>query len=178
MTGRIRILVLTLLAFSLVGCVKFGGGSSSAGLVRNKRIVLLRKGPNCYGAFIPTSQHIMPDKLKYRWYYRTDGKGTFKRSEAAEYKSGSGVGVDDSHVPWLMARFGELGVGWSCHQVGEGHVYYSKFSNDPVSLDDERICITKETNIEKIDATDPKWVYKASPADPGIRANGEKVSKP
>lgn len=143
--------------------------------IHNGQIVLLRKGTNCYGVFIPIRQRMQPEQLQCTWYYRTDGKGTFKSSESAQYKSGSGGDGSDSATPYGELRFGPFSLGWSGNEDGQGYIYYSHFEGESVSPNDERICVTNETDIEKIDATDPKWVYKGSPTDPGIRANGQKI---
>jgi hypothetical protein len=152
------------------GCsINFAGHTNWVGdKVPNGQIILVRKGASSYGAFIPTSQRMGPDRVKFAWYYREDGKGTFKPTQSAQYKTGTGVGVPDGSVPWLMVRFGPFSVGWSGHQDGEGSLYYSRIEGQAVLPDDVRICVTAETDIRKIDAADPKWVYKGSPTDPGI----------
>jgi len=145
--------------------------------IRSGQIVLLRKGAKNYGAFIPTSQSMVPEQLRFTWYYRTDGNGTFKPTETARYRSGSGPVGQDRSVPYNVAQFGPFSLGWSGHDDRQGYIYYRHFEGDVVSPDDDLICVTEETDITRIDATDPKWVYKGSPTDPGIRANGQKVSK-
>ena len=170
--------VLILIVFFVTGC-----GSTVFHDVTiekpicNRQIVLMRKGSNCYGAFIPTNQTLNPIGVKYTWYYRKDGKGTFKQSDKTHYKTGVKSLSSDKLVPFFYTSFGPFGFRWSGNEEGKGWIWYSHTEGEPVSPDNVMICITNETNIEKINATDPKWIYKGSPSDPGIRANGKKVSK-
>jgi hypothetical protein len=186
MVRIVRLLVLTFLLVAVTGCAihwqmhashhKKKINHFSAGLLHRKQIVLLRKGPKCYGAFIAGDQISDPDNIEFKWYFRTDGKGSFKRSEMAKYKSGTGVLEGDDDVPWGVAHFGPFKMGWSGCQNGSGWIYYPKFPEETVLPNDVRICLTKERDLGKINATDLKWVYKAYSDDPGIRANGKKVS--
>jgi len=176
-------LVISLFAILLVaGCTIGPRQSAVTTPIRNGQIVLLRKGSRNYGAFIPTSQHMVPEKLEFRWYYRTDGKGTFKPNEAAHFESGTGGCGSDSSVPYSdtitiinVAQFGPFSLGWSGIDDRQGYIYYGDFEHEAVSPNDELICVTEETDITRIDATSPRWVYKGSPTDPGIRANGQRA---
>jgi hypothetical protein len=163
-----RCSLMLLLVLYVAGCTLGPRYNSVSTKVHDGQIVLLRKGAGTYGAFIPKSQRMSPEQVKFAWYYREDGKGTFPPSQAGQYKTGTGVGVPDGSVPYMMARFGPFSLGWSGHEDGEGGLYYSHFGGETVAPDDVRICVTGETDIRKIDATDPKWIYKGSPTDPGI----------
>ncbi len=133
-------------------------------------IVLVRKGA-AYGAFIPRNQKMTPETVEYDWYYRTDGKGTFKAAESPSFKSGKGGGVEGVGI--LDIKFGPFSIWWTGHTTGKGFIYYDRSPDQRVRPDGLRICVTGETDMETIDATDSKWVYKGSPSDPGHRL-GEK----
>jgi len=162
------LITMTVLALLTSGC-RFGGRDNAVStMVDDGQIVLVRQGANTYGAMVAAKQRMSPDRLEFKWYYRTDGKGTFKRSEAGVYGSGTGTGVPESSVPYLMARFGPFSAGWSGHTDGQGYLYYTRFEGEAVSSSDTRICVTNETDIEKIDATDHRWIYRGSPTDIGV----------
>jgi len=95
------------------------------------------------------------DRLDYEWFYRTDGKGTFGKKEPNSFQAGKSSGD--------AIEFGPFRVSWSC----KGFLYYSRFPGAKVQPGDLKICVTNETDIEKIDAADKKWKYKGSPIDPG-----------
>lgn len=153
---------------------KISVAADPAGL---KSVILLRKGSRNYGVLIPLAfQGDDFETISYRWYYRTDGKGTFKRSDAARYKSGTGVVKYEGEFPWYTGRFGPFELGWSGRGNKSGWIYYPRLDERKASSDKVRICITEEKNLEKINATDRKWVYKGSVDDLGIRANGKKVT--
>jgi len=137
-------------------------------------VVVLAKRGKSYGALIPRKQRLLPDSLEYEWYYRSDGKGTFRLQERGSFRQGVGRGIPDRSKPGLAIRFGPFFIGWSGHTDGEGFLYYDRCAGERVSPDDLRLCVTKETDIQRIDATDPKWLYKASPVDPGVRASRHK----
>lgn len=124
-------------------------------------IVLLKRG-SAIGIIVPTRQTSEPERIAYDWYYRTDGGGTFRAQDAGKYRRG--------HVERAKeVRFGPFSVSWSVHSDGSGYLYYDKFGGSTVAPDDVRICVTHETDLERINAYDPRWVFKGSPTDPGIR---------
>lgn len=130
-------------------------------LVADGQVVLVNKG-STHGAFILRNQAVYRDpsleEVEYEWWYRTDGKGTFRRTESRDYRHGSGR---DSHI-----QFGPFAIMWSSKSVGKGRIYYEHFAGDrgitPLSV---RICVSDESDIEAVDCTDDRWVYKASPID-------------
>lgn len=134
------------------------------------RIVLAKKG-TALGAFVCRNQMMQPEGLIYDWYYRTDGKGTFRRSESGSFNKGFGTlsQHNQSGRPFKGLEFGPFSIGWSCPADGEGRLFYHHPDRETLTADSLRICITSETDIEKIDAADAKWLYKATPNDPGIR---------
>ncbi|MHB1001572.1 MAG: hypothetical protein ACYC27_20215 [Armatimonadota bacterium] len=152
------ILVLLISIILLGGCTR----SAIESPVNNGDIVLVKKG-NIYGAFIPGNQEMEPETLDYDWYYRTDGKGTFRSSESSEFKHGNGKGAP--------IKFGAFTIGWSGNMKGKGFIYYKHENGGRVSPDDIRICVTGETDIEKIDAADGRWLYRASTTDRGVKGN-------
>lgn len=129
--------------------------------IRDGEIVLLMKGQTA-GALIPTKQTTTPERISYDWYYRTDGGGTFRPADERKYRSGHTR--DAKNI-----SFGPFSVGWSGHDEGSGYFYYEHFPGSPVSKNDIRICVTHERDLARIDVLDPKWVFKASPSDPGLR---------
>jgi hypothetical protein len=168
--------------------------------VPNGTIVLLKKG-NTYGAFVPYNQQpsigVLPGRslppptpfrlakppkplrLEYAWYYRSDGKGTFRGAERGRFDSGYAKKPKQKELPpWYLIGFGPFSVGWEGVAEGYGWLYYPRFSNQKVMPGDQLMCVTKETDISKINATDPKWIYKGSPTDLGIHADGSKVKGP
>jgi hypothetical protein len=136
--------------------------------VRDGAVVLVKKG-NCYGAFIPRGQHVRPEGLAFGWYYRTDGKGVFTAMASTAVRSGRGSGIVVKGEVGQFIRFGPFSVPWSAHGDGEGYLYYQHYEGEKVAPGDQMLCVTNETDIAKIDATDPKWVYKGAPTDPGMR---------
>jgi hypothetical protein len=67
--------------------------------------------------------------------------------------------------------FGPFSIGWSGHTDGEGYIYYEHFAGEKIEPDCVRVCVTGERDITKIDAADPKWLYKGSPSDSGVRGH-------
>ena len=134
-------------------------------------VVLVRKAGN-FGAFIPYNQQMHPEQLSYQWYYRLDGKGRFD-------SIGTMTGVDSTGDtsfkiplthggfgnPFGNIKFGPFEVEWSGMSQGEGHIYYPHLPGEQILPQDIKICITQETSIVNLDASDPKWKYKASIGD-------------
>jgi len=159
-------------------------------------VVLVKKG-NAYGAFILRHQQPGPEmvtgsgpppaaptqlvpraseRVEYTWYFRSDGRGTFQPSEERRVERGYAKKAARTNMPPFRAiRFGPFSVGWSSASPGYGWLYYPRFNDEEVLRDDQRFCVTGETDITRIDARDHRWVYKGSPADPGVYADGSKV---
>ncbi len=129
--------------------------------VADGEIVLVKKGI-VYGAFIVWNKSVGHDpgteEVEYKWWYRVDGKGTFTEAESRSFRSGTGKGRS-------TIEFGPFSIMWSSRGPGQSSIYYDHFAGDMISRKSLRICVTNETNIETINATDEKWVYKASPID-------------
>jgi hypothetical protein len=129
--------------------------------VEDGEVILLMKG-DALGAVILTKQTMDPERVSYDWCYRTDGNSTFRAQDARHYRSG--------HVSNATEiSFGRFSVSWSGHDNGSGYLYYQHFPGQPVAGDDLRICVTHRRNLEQIDARDPRWLFKGSPSDPGVR---------
>ncbi len=133
-------------------------------------VVLLRKGDQ-YGAFTLTAQNQSAETVTYKWYYRSDGQGTFAATD--EY-------VQTGTASGPPIAFGPFSVGWSIHTSDSGWLYYDKMPGDKNSSDDLRICVTDQTDISKIDARDPTLIYKVSIIDAGIPGGsiGHDTSRP
>jgi hypothetical protein len=128
----------------------------------------LVKTTGCLGAFIPTTQTIA--SIKYIWYYRTDGSGIFTVGDAA-VQHGEGEFARGTVPPVAKIGFGPFKFGWSEGDLGTGWLYYNTTALSPLPPDGARLCLTTETDITKIDATDRKWTYKAFAGDDGEPAN-------
>ncbi len=128
--------------------------------VEDGEVVLLARG-NAIAAVILTQQTLEPERVSYDWFYRTDGGSTFRVQDAGRFLSGQ---VSDA----TKIGFGPFSLGWSGHSDGSGYLYYEHFPGYPIAKDDTRICVTHRRDLERIDAFDPRWLFKASPSDPGI----------
>lgn len=174
--SRVLSVTLSILISLTIGGCTTGGGSSATPSVPDGRVVLVKKGA-VFGALILRNQCMTDqEKGEYEWYYRTDGKGTFSRKERNSFRHGFGkVSGRDAPGPHNESiTFGPFVVGWSGHMEGAGWLYYGRFPNEKIADDDVRICITSETSVEKVNATDSKWIYKGSPSDPGITAGSHR----
>lgn len=146
--------------------------------VSDGRIVLVKSG-RALGAMILRGQPQPSrnggidrhDDLVWEWYYRTDGKGTFKASESGLYHHGKG-----SQFNWeSQIEFGPFRLGWSSCTKGQGWILYDEFPQLRTPPNHTVICATSHTDVTKIDAASSKWIYKANQADPGVHADGSKV---
>lgn len=128
-------------------------------------IVLVKRG-RALGALILKNQKLTPAHTDFVWCYRADGKGTFRKRDIGLFRTGSG---SSSSKARLMERlkFGPFSVVWYSSEDGKGVVSYAEYPGGAMTNRDTLICPTNETDIKKIDATDPKWLYKASLDDPG-----------
>ena len=133
-----------------------GVSSAVEHLVSDGSIVLVKKG-RAYGAFILHKQEVTSTQIEYDWYYRTDGNGTFRSEDSDSLHAGTAVSD--------RIRFGPFVIGSSQASAGKGYIYYERFLGCKVGPDDMRICVTREGDIQGIDATDSRWLYKASPTD-------------
>ena len=125
--------------------------------IPNGKVVLVRLGDS-YGAFILTNQFLNPERMEFTWYLRTDGKSVFDAQDPSVTKgSGSGSKI----------RFGPFNVSWSGAGDGQGWICYRHFAGEAIASNSVRICVTDLGTINTINASDPKWIYKGSPADTG-----------
>ena len=60
--------------------------------IQNSKIILVKKG-KIIGAFIVKQGNINNKRVAFDWYYRTDGKGVFKKAESKQFYSGKGVSI-------------------------------------------------------------------------------------
>jgi hypothetical protein len=129
---------------------------------RSGVVVLVRRVPPgsehaIYGAMILTSQSSQPERVSYRWYLRSDGFGLLDPDDPAVR---SGEERDQKRL-----EFGPFRISWSGSAEGAGYVYYDNFAHMPAEKDTTYICVTAEEDVSGINAADPKWVYRFSPAE-------------
>jgi hypothetical protein len=139
-----------------------GISSAVPGPVPSGVIVLVRRVPPeseqvSYGAFILTSQTLDPERVSYRWYLRTDGSGVLDPKDSGVR---SGEERDQKDV-----TFGPFKISWSGSAEGAGFIYYDKFAEMPAAQNTTYICVTGEKDLSGINAADPRWGYKFSPAE-------------
>lgn len=142
--------------------------------IADKNIVLLKQG-NAYGALIFNNQAgynpVNGENFDCTFYYRDDGQGTFNNKDINVHCKEFHFSKDHKYD---TLTFGPFNVRYYTHFCGIGVIIYEYGSRVPISEikpDALRICITDERDISKIDATDTKWIYKASPVDwEGVRA--------
>jgi len=162
-------LAVFLILVYILGC----SGGRDLGVetpVPDGTIVLVKKG-DALGAFVLKNQVLDSNEAaEYTWYYRTDGQATFLSDEAHLFQQGEGKTseVRRSDRPFTHIEFGPFLIGWSGKRKGEGWIYYERFAGEAVAPGDLLICVTDETDIEKINAKEGRWIYKGSPTDPGI----------
>lgn len=133
--------------------------------IADGRIILVKRGKNL-GALILRNQQVRPTHADFTWYCRTDGKGTFRKCDAGLFQTSHGSSGRNTS-PVQDFSFGPFSVKWSATDAGKGVVAYPKYPEGAMSTSNTLICPTNETDIEKIDATDPKWLYKAYVDDKG-----------
>jgi hypothetical protein len=142
--------------------------------IPDRRIVLVKKGTTL-GAFILRNQNTAPDRLIFDWYYRNDGKGTFRPGEAKSFVMGKGSKTAIKYGPFNAVKFGSFNITWYGNSPGMGTLVYQRYPGEAISSDDTRICPTIETDITKVDAADNKWIYKGSSTDHGVHADGKAI---
>jgi hypothetical protein len=120
--------------------------------ISDNRLVLVKK-KNIYGAIVLVQQSLSTGNAKYKWWYRTDGKGDFASSET---KSGTDICNDFDEI-----TFGPFNITWSPNEDGKGFIYYECISDKMIPDKDFSICLTNKTGIEGINATDAIWKFKA-----------------
>ena len=133
--------------------------------ITDGRIMLVKRG-RALDALILRNQKLQPAHTDFVWYYRNDGKGTFRKRDVGLFRTGSGSSRSKARLMEQL-KFGPFSVVWCSTEDGKGMVAYAELPGGAMTTGDTLICPTTETDIEKIDATDPKWVYRASVGDPG-----------
>ena len=139
-----------------------GISSAVPGPVPSGVIVFVRRVPPdlqqvSYGAFILTSQTSDPERVSYRWYFRSDASGVLDSKDGVVR---SGEEHDQKEV-----KFGPFKISWSGSSEGAGYVYYDNFADMPADRHTTYLCVTTEKDLNGINAADPRWVYKFSPAE-------------
>jgi len=149
--------LLLIAAFGQISCDRLHNGQSSAyeSPVPDGCIVLVREGSR-RGAFILTNQHTTPETTDVHWYARTDAGGSFVPPDPS-IATGKSVGVAKVSFPGFT-------VDWSIAEDGKGWVYFSVLPTDTKSAPQYEMCVTDETDIARIDANDPKWIYRERPS--------------
>jgi hypothetical protein len=137
------------------GCHDPNQGQSSANEVpiADGDIILLRRG-NEVAAVILRNERVVPEKMDFTWYYRSDGRGTFAPGDpAVSTGTVSNAGI---------ISFRTFSAEWSTAGTGMGWVY---FSTGPTEFKtaDYLMCVTTQTNLATMDATDKKWEYRGRP---------------
>ena len=119
----------------------------SAGPIPDSIIILVRKDESV-GAFIPTSQTIVPEQVTYEWLYRTDGKHGLSARDPA-VKSGRATATS--------ITFGPFSIEWSGSDKGWGWVYYDD-ADDP-----QQLCVTGRQSFIGLNPDDEKWDFRPHP---------------
>jgi hypothetical protein len=121
-------------------------------------VLLLRK-KHAFGAIILDRQREFPQQVDFTWYYRDDG-GSILDPHEPNVLTGQGHSRG-SGMPEI--RFGSFAVGWSVAATGLGYVYYERLANDPPQPDELEIAVTSISDLNGVDANDPRWAYRAAP---------------
>ncbi len=132
----------------------------------DKNIVLLKKG-KAYGALIFNNQNSDNNGSLYdcTFYYREDGQGTFSKKDVNTHWKEFKLPLEYKNN---LLSFGPFNIRYYPSIRGTGAIIYNYHSRVPIKEikpDALRICITEERDISKIDATNKKWNYLASPVD-------------
>ena len=122
--------------------------------------VVLLKRKNEVAAFILKNQKLSPEETDFVWYFRTDGKGTFAAGDPAV---STGVVTNATKI-----SFATFSVGWSIHtagrgMAGSGWIYFPNGQYEFLKAADYAMCLTTETNLAGINATDRRWKYRVRP---------------
>lgn len=128
--------------------------------VRDGTVVLVKQN-GVYGAFRIKEQKLSTtDEVKYEWFYRSDGGGEFTGSNV---KHGVASGIPSRTIPGKVIIFGPFSINWSGKDNGWGWIYYDRYAGEKVQKNDIGLCIAGNVDVRKVNAADPKWVYKSSP---------------
>jgi hypothetical protein len=128
-----------------------------AGVVVLVKRVPLGSEQVTYGAFILTAQTTNPERVSYRWFLRSDGSGVLDPRDR-QVQSGDERNARD-------VTFGPFKIAWSGAAGNVGYLYYDNFAHMPPNRHTTYLCVTTEKDVSRIDAADPKWLYKFSPAE-------------
>jgi hypothetical protein len=150
----IFIAVVATLACSACHDPRRGQSSANETPVADGRVILLRRN-NEFAAVILKNQRMSPELTDFTWYYRSDLRGTFAPGDKA-VSTGFVTNVG-------TIAFATFSVQWSMCSYGSGWVYFSESPAELRKPADYLMCVTSETNVTAIDATDKKWKYRARP---------------
>jgi hypothetical protein len=139
-------------------------GVSSGVPIADGRVVLVRRQLRldepafAYGAFILENQFLRErESMGYRWLLRTDGGSVL---DPADARVSQGSAADRSRI-----AFGPFRIPWSAAGAGNGFVYYPRSPGAARSSLDWEMCLTDLTSFARLDAADPRFVYRTSPVD-------------
>lgn len=121
-------------------------------------VVILVRQDGRYGAFVMRRQIPSPERVEYAWWLCADGASDFRASQNLVTSEGEAFVNGRMLAP---IRFGPFSVGWSSSEPGAGFLYYRHVPCEDVASTDLHFCVTTEHSIENIDASDPKWDYRA-----------------
>jgi len=151
--------IVFIAALAPSGCKDPRRSQSSAIEVPDGHVVLLKR-KNEFAAFILRNQKLSPEETDFVWYFRADGRGTFAPGDPAV---STGVVTNATQI-----SFATFSVNWSIHtagsgMIGSGWLYYPNGQYDFFKATDYAMCLTTETDLAGIDATDRRWKYRVRP---------------
>lgn len=136
-----------------------GYRDKSAVTVRDGQVVLVQKG-RTLGAFVTEANN--GNAVRYRWYYRSDGKGELDPRDENVTTGTSTAIRQDNRSPSIA--FGPFQIEWTRASSHWGWILYDRKST-------MRLCITNERHLRGLDALDPTWRYKLNGFDKGAPAS-------
>lgn len=125
-------------------------------------IILVRQGAK-RGAFILSNQRTTPETADVQWFSRSDAGGKLVPTDPSVATGKAKVATRKANGAKEII-FPGFAIEWGIHSDGEGWVYFSVLPTDIKSPPKYEMCITGETDMTRIDANDPKWVYRGRPS--------------
>ena len=138
-----------------------GASSGLQDTVKDGTIVLVKRAAEI-AAIVVRRQTSSPERVTFDWAYRNDG-GTVLDPADPAVATGTVVGA-------AAFDFRGIRVDWSIAGDAAGWIYYPRGVGDEVRPGDLRLCVTNVTELSGLDAADPRWVFRGSPSDEGVRA--------
>ena len=155
----VSLLLMPLLAYA----ISPGESNSHPTPIKDGQVVLVKLDLSettsktiLYGAFILEEQTFKPEKAKYKWCVQSD-HGKFG-SKYVQNRCGEGNTINTNSISFEI-----FNIGWSINKDGFGWVSYSHYPSEKIRQIAYQMCVTEETNMEDIDPTDPKWIYRSKP---------------